>query len=221
MAGGVSALICAAGCADDGVSLHAICPIFPELDEDQCTYDPEGGDCLTEGVVNLASATSYRLYLRVESGLTARARQIPPQGEPNGMQITGAEIELRDASGARLLFKNVTRGNESIPVPNPYDVVASGYIAPSAVGVVVLPAVDTDHLNQFLSASGPVLSQIVVSVKLKGRTSGGSAVEGGEFTWPLRLISVDPRAGNGCRDIGYCSDSFGQDQFAEACRVVR
>jgi len=222
VASGLLALLGAAGCVDDGVSLHVICPIFPEIEEDACTYDAQGEECLLEGVVNLAAGTGYQMNLRVESGLTARERQVPPQGEPNGMQITGASVELRDASGARLKFAPVREGDRDVEVPNPYSVVATGYIAPGSFGAVTVPAIDARHLSQFIAGAPPAapkLSQIVVAVKLKGKTSGDTSIDGGEYTWPVRLVNLDTRAAQKqCRPIGYCSGSFGQDLYAEACR---
>lgn len=210
----LSALFGAQGCTDDGVSLHVICPIFPELEDNVCTYDPSGEGCLLDGLLNLAAPDpSYRMSLRVESGLKARAREVPPMGEPNGIQLRSAEVELRLPSGERLGFDN--------GVGNPFEVVASGYIPPEGLGAITFVSLRPEHAAQLIlpdaqpSARYP---QIVVAVKLKGKTNGDQEVIAGEYAWPVRLMysSLQP-ADNLCQNIDYCEASLGQDLYARAC----
>src|SRR4051812_15646358 len=84
------ALALAQGCADDGVSLHVICPVPPTIADMACTYDAASTLCQLAGVINLASTGTYAAELKVQSGLRARARDVPPQGEPNGVQLHSA-----------------------------------------------------------------------------------------------------------------------------------
>src|SRR4051812_39577672 len=100
--GALGTLILTQACVDDGVSMHVICSIPPEIGDDSCTWDAAGDTCTVEGVLNTRTAAYYRMSLRVESGLTARARAVPPLAEPNGLQLHSASIELRNTSGATL-----------------------------------------------------------------------------------------------------------------------
>ena len=101
-AGALCALASVAGCTEDGASLHVVCPISPEIEEDKCTFDPEAGKCVFKGVMNLAAAAEYSTALSVESGLTPRASDVPPRAEPNRLSLTGGMVELRKPNGSRL-----------------------------------------------------------------------------------------------------------------------
>jgi hypothetical protein len=208
---GLAAL--ATGCTDDGVSLHAICPIPPEIEDNACIYDPGSDLCVAEGVLNTLGATSYRLNLKVESGLKSRMREVPVLAETNGVQITDAEVELRVFNGDVISFEDLVNPMNSLP--NPYPVSASGYADPQGLAVVAIAIIGNDYIAR-LRNSG--LRQIVASVKLHGVTNGAEDVESGEFNWPIRLIQVNPSAvGGECVSIGFCVSSFGQDGFAQAC----
>jgi hypothetical protein len=207
--GALATLTSAAGCAEDGVSLHVICPILPELEEDSCVWDPAGEDCVAEGMLNLAGANSYRLSLRVQSGLRPRAREDPPQGEPNGIQVRSAEVEMRTADGARIS-----------DFENPFTVTASGFVAPGGLGAVTLTALDavrTGFLHVGPQNSAPKVEQVVLAIKLKGKTNGGQDVSSGEFAWPVRLISKSLGDDGQCMTRPYCAGGLGQDTFAETC----
>ncbi|HEX5658917.1 MAG TPA: hypothetical protein VFX59_17100 [Polyangiales bacterium] len=213
---GLTAL--AAGCADDGVSLHAVCPIAPELTEGACVYDPGSDVCVGDGVLNVAAASSYRLNLKVESGLKSRMRDVPLLAETNGMQITSAEVELRVPSGGVINLPETKIGDVVYPrLDNPLRVSATGYLDPQ--GSVVVPVVifGSEYVRRFAAATN--LSQIVAAVTLHGKTNGDEEVESGEFNWPIRLITANPaQVGGECQETSYCASSFGQDSFAQACR---
>jgi hypothetical protein len=203
---GLAAL--ATGCTDDGVSLHAICPIPPEIEDDACVFDPSSEACVGEGVLNLLSATSYRLNLKVESGLKPRMRDVPVLAEPNGVQITDAEVELRIFNGDVIDFVNDA-------LPNPYPVAASGYADPEGLAAVTLSIIGKDYIDFLATRS---LTQIVAAVKLHGITNGHQEVESNEFNWPIRLIKRSPLLSNNqCYRGEFCADSLGQDGFAEIC----
>jgi hypothetical protein len=208
-----------AGCTDDGVSVHVICAIEPELEDDVCTYDPGGDTCLLEGVMNLAATRYYKQNLRVESGLKARAREVPPQAETTRVKLQSAEVELRTAGGARIEFAGDP--NLDLPrLPNPYNVTATGAVAPEGLGASSVTLIAPSHADRLAQKLAGSSLQIVVAITLKGETDGETAVQSGEFLWPVTLINVssDP-AGNDCQRMDYCSNAFGQDSFANACRV--
>lgn len=203
-----SALISLAGwsaCADDGVSLHVICPIFPEIEDGVCTYEAAGDACVHEGLMNLALTEVYKQSFRVESGLKPRERTVPPRGETNGIQIRSALVDVRLPSGERPPPEGF---------PNPFRVVTSGYIAPEAMGIVSVELLTPQHYDGLLDLLGDGYSQIVIRVEIEGIASGGQDIKAGEYAWPVRLLNVSPPP---CAPIPYCSSSKGQDQFALAC----
>ncbi|MET0282913.1 MAG: hypothetical protein ABW352_00525 [Polyangiales bacterium] len=218
----------ATGCTDDGVSLHAICPIPPEVSDDSCTWDPGSNLCVADGVLNLSAADYYRLNLKVESGLKARMRDVPPLAETNGLQIQRARVELRLPSGERWGFPAQPEtytdvdGMEKMrtlpALENPYWVSASGFVDPGGNAVVPITVIAKDYVDRF--AKNPSVSQIVVAVTLHGKTSGTEEIESDEFIWPVRLIKANPlQIANECiPGIGYCLGSLGQDGFALACK---
>jgi hypothetical protein len=61
--------------------------------------------------------------------------------------------------------------------------------------------------------------QVVVSVKLTGKTDGETEIESGEFLWPIYLINASlRRADNECIVIEeLCGSQIGQNEFARAC----
>jgi hypothetical protein len=205
----------ATGCTDDGVSLHVICPIPPAISDDACTWDPGSDLCVAEGVMNLTTATTYRLSLRVQSGLKARMRDIPVVAEPNGMYIDRARVELRVPDGA--VIRGLKRKNSDgtfTDVPNPYSVSASGYVAPAGnaiVGVTVLGPEQTAAL------SSGALQQVVVAVKLHGKTNGQEDVDSSEFLWPIDLIKASPYEADRQCVSGRAFCTLGQDEGAYVC----
>lgn len=208
----------AVGCTDDGVTMHVVCTIPPAVEEGRCTFDSSSETCVLSGVMNLLATQSYTQYVAVESGLKPRVREVPPQSETNGAQVTGARVEIRTAAGERIrdLSYLDADGVTSISVPNPFNVVATGYIEPggrTAVGVLMITP------QHALALAGRGLEQVVAAVQLLGKTDGEVEVESGEFSWPIRLISVSPRrADNQCVVTEeLCGSMLGQDGFALAC----
>jgi hypothetical protein len=199
--GGVSA------CTDDGVSLHVICPIFPEIEDNACVYSPDSEACVLEGVMNLMLTQEYKQSLRVESGLKAREREVPPLGETNGIQVRSAKVEVRLPSGALITFPDPR------VAPNPFRVVATGWVPPGEGGVVSLTLLTPGHAAGLREVPGGLPAQIVLGVEIEGKTSGDVTVKAGEYAWPVRLLDGVAR----CSQIDYCPNQKGQDGFASAC----
>ncbi len=211
----------AQGCADDGVSLHVICPIFPTVQDSVCTFDPAGEGCVAEGVMNIAVTDHYSMELRVESGLKAHTSDVPVRGETNGLQIRSAEVEIRYTSGDRIGFIPPDAHPEWGSLPNPFTVPASGYLAPLGRDAVALTVIDQDYgkwLKQTkddgMGNIAPLEPEIMVSIKMKGVTNGNVAVEGGEYIWPIRLTYEKAES---CVKVDYCAGMLGQDFSANAC----
>lgn len=207
----------ATACTDDGVSLHTICPIVPDITDNACIWDPGSNLCVADGVLNLDAADYYRLNLKVESGLKSRMRDVPPLGETNGLQITKAWVELRIPSGDTINFEWADNTGTH-KLDNPFWVSASGYLDPMGSVVVPVTIISKEYVERFQASTA--LLQIVATVKLHGKTSGQEEVDSDEFSWPIRLIRADPlQVNNECiPGISYCLGSLGQDGFALACK---
>jgi hypothetical protein len=211
---GLAAL--ATGCTDDGVSLHAICPVPPDIEDNACIWDPSSEICVAEGVLNTLSATSYRLNLKVQSGLKSRMRDVPVLAEPNGIQITDAEVELRVFDGDIINFPEepLPDGSKLPKLANPYRVAASGYADPQGLATAIITIMGKEYIDRL---NGKV-KQIVAVVTVHGITNGSEDVESGEFNWPIRLIQASPLSVNGeCYSASFCLGSLGQDGFAQVC----
>lgn len=199
--------------------MHVICSIQPEVDENGCTWSPDGELCVAEGVLNTRIASNYRMSLRVESGLKPRSRDVPPQGEPNGVQITSARVELRTPDGSRFTGFNTLvdagMGATAVkPLSNPYEALATGYLPPNGLSFTSIVVIPREMVEQ-LSGN----AQVVAAIKLKGRTNGGLDVESSEFLWPIRIVATSPRKVEGqCSEFETaCSSLIGQDGFANIC----
>ncbi|MDB4985265.1 MAG: hypothetical protein JWN04_443 [Myxococcaceae bacterium] len=213
----VGTLVFTQGCVDDGVSLHVICPIVPTISADACIYDPSSGACLGTGIMNLGSASHYELNLRVESGLKPRARDVPPQGEPNGLQVRSATVELRTTLGEKLAFGTDANG---MPIDNPFEVAVAGYIPPAGSAAINVTIVTPAHAEQLYDAKNvPIRPQIVAGVKIKGKTNGQVDVESGEYVWPVLLTFKSSKKveNSACITKPYCAGSVGTDAFADVC----
>ncbi len=211
MAGALVALASVTGCADDGASLHVVCPITAEIDGQKCVFDPESGECVALGVMNLAAASQYDTALSVESGLKPRSSDVPPRAEPNRLSLRGGSVELRKPNGSRL---------EIAGLENPYPFTGTGTVEPGGQGfmsVTLIPKEYADRLRENVLGENR-LSQIIVAVKVRGITDGGQRVESNEWTWPVRLTYESPVAGQGgCLKMDYCLGMEGIDNFAKAC----
>lgn len=215
------------GCVDDGVSAHVICVIPPTLGEDTCSWEPDADTCQLDGSLNLLASSFYSMVLRVESGLKARVREVPPQGETSRIMFDRAEVELRSASGARFRFEDEEVNGQMVPVPNPYTVTATGYLPPGEVGMasstVITPSYAKQLTKLFAANPAPSSAQIVIAIRLKGKTDGNTAISSGEFQWPVLLIrasanGADPDSSCYVPEPGKaCGNMLGQDQFLNAC----
>lgn len=198
-----------AGCVDDSVSLRVDCAILPEPDESGCLYNP-GGECLLEGRLNVRSASTYQGVIRVVSSLKPRQSDIPVQAETNNITIEEFEVEVLYTSGARVSFGN--------NLPNPFTIATSGFVPVGGVGVASGTLLPTPYVAQIAQqeVSSEPIGEIILSVRVRGRTQGDVEVETAPWRWPIRLYALDPN-GSQCQifDDGVCN--IGQDAFVNAC----
>lgn len=195
-------------CVADGVSLRITCNVVAEGD---CTYTT-AGLCMLKGWLNLnpEATSTYSTVLRVTNGLKSRDTEVPVQAEPNGVQISEIEVQIRDSAGRRPDFGSL---------PNPYTVRASGYIEPGGDGLVgadLLPKAYVKAIRTLESTVG--LGTISLSVIARGKTSGDVEVESQEWPWFINLInlSVVPSEGD-CVISEEPVCRLGQDTFAGNC----
>jgi hypothetical protein len=209
----LGATLALGACTDDGAALHVICSIQPEVSEDGCLFDPESETCVFKGRMNLAVATSYTAALRVESGLKPRNSNSPPRAEPNRINLTGGEVELRKTNGAPIKFRGLK---------NPYPFVGSGSVIPEefgAMSVTLIPYEYVDQLRENARGDEPI-EQILLAVKVKGVTDGQVAVESGEWIWPVQLDYLSPaKSENACNPAIQlaCSSLLGINEFSDIC----
>jgi hypothetical protein len=190
-------------CVADSVSLRISCNIVPESD---CTYE-SGGACYLDGALNLASSRNrYHAVLLVANGLKSRARDVPPQAEPNGVTVKELEIEVTDSAGRKPNFRTY---------PNPFTVQATGTVEPgedAPVGAELLPAPYIAALRELK------LSSVRLSIIARGKTWGNVEVESAAWPWSIQLISVseDPSSTE-CVQVKDDICTLGQDRWANAC----
>lgn len=175
------------GCVDDNISVFIRGNIAPEIEDGLCTYSPSSMSGLTQGRWDIAGSQNYSgnyiVNVAVVNQIQARASTVA--SEPNGVQITGAEVTLRDLAGDPIAFGGL---------PNPFSVPASVYIAPangpdgtsaSAVSIVAVPR----DYGASLMAAGNVDTTIVASLRLVGQTNGSIDIRTGEWDYPIAICS--------------------------------
>jgi hypothetical protein len=195
-------------CVADSVSLRVSCNIAPESD---CSYE-EGGNCYLDGAMNLASTRDrYHAVLLVSNGLKPRARDVPPQSEPNGVTVRELEIEVTDSAGRKPSLGSL---------PNPFTVQATGDVKPgedAPVGAELLPAPYIRALKA-LNSSGRALSSVRLSIIARGKTWGDVDVESASWPWTVQLVTASERP-EAQECVVYDDDvcTLGQDKWTYAC----
>jgi hypothetical protein len=136
---------------------------------------------LTEGVLDVAFASEYHASLLVGSQLVARGNASQVRSETARVTVQGSEVTLLDAQGKTAW--------------GPITVPGSGFIDPAtgsdpAFGVtntILLGASLGQTLHNDLQGTPGVLRRFVAHVKVFGETLGGTAVESGEWEFPLTV----------------------------------
>lgn len=209
----VAPLAMTSACTEDGAGLHIECNIAPEVSENGCLWDSSSEACVFDGRLNVNAASSYVAGFRVVSGLKPRVSTSPPRAEPNGIQLSEAEVELRSPGGAKLPTGNL---------PNPYTLVTTGYVSPGGTGLLqveLLPPTYVALLRDQENDSDTAFGQIVAAVTVRGKTDGQVEVETAPYYWPIRLITTSPVIDDGTCIVveEICSSLRGIDAFADAC----
>lgn len=195
-----------------------------------CTVDGSPSALfITEGTLDLAFRTEYTAALLVGNQLVARGNASQLRTETSRVEIEGAFVKLEDG-------RNTVWG--------PYTVPGSGFIDPATgstpsyglTETILLGSAYGVGLIEELRATRAVKRYTSV-VKIIGKTLGGTAVESGEWRFPLAvcygcLVSFPPdandpkltrpncqlAAGTGTSVAAPCA--LGQDDAVD-CRVCK
>jgi hypothetical protein len=144
------------------------------------------------GFVDVGLATNYVIFPLIGNQLQARGDARQSKAESNRVVIQGAEVELVEPTGEPLALAGPTGG-----LPNPYTVIATGTINPSASAdatygvteVEVMPPVFLEaYRRQVLAPRGIGASRTVhARIRVFGQTLGNTEVETGIFTYPINV----------------------------------
>ncbi len=176
----LAAALALAGCAPGDPGLMVGGAVGPN---ETCVVDP-ANPRLTRGALDVAAArVSYTLYPAVFSQLiNLSSRGAPPRADPNVVNLSRAEVELRDSNGAPFLLG---------ALPNPFTVPATGFI-PSSDGTAasvglgaaqIIPPAYGEELRGIGEAT------IVASLRMIGVTAGGAELAASEFLWPIDICT--------------------------------
>jgi hypothetical protein len=135
----------------------------------------------TAGLMDAAFRSEYHATLLVGSQLVPRGGSTQLRTETARVVIQGAVVRLTDAQGA------VVWGPTTVP--------GSGFIDPAAgtdpsfgvTDTVLLGAAYGQQLRAELAGTPTVLRRFVSTVKVFGETLGGTAVESGEWEFPISV----------------------------------
>lgn len=169
MLGGASLLV--PSCADNGVSLFIRGVIAIQAPD--CVAKPDADATLWSSLYfDSAIATQVDVPLLVGSQLFGRGDPKTSRGEPNRIQLSGAEVELTDTGGNAIVPKF------TVPTIGVVDPTASSDASYGAVFVTLIPAGVAGAVakNTGTTAFGP-RKLILANVKVFGKTLGGTDVE--------------------------------------------
>lgn len=194
------------GCVDDGVSMRVECNIAPD---EECFFDASDNNpiCRGSGSWDLGlygGQPFYVKWLQIRNALFPRKQEIPVTAEPNGLQIRGASVTLTTTGGAPL---PTSAAGEANPLPNPYSIVAGGYVAPEGVSAVSFVAVPAGYGQWLLdNRIDEQLGTIVINMKVNAITNGGVELQSDEWRWPVALGFTNPQTQQTCRTLDAMDD---------------
>lgn len=238
IAGGFTALI--PSCADNNETIFI--RQIQAIKAPECTVTSDVSAFTSpSGFVDVGIASNYIIFPLVGNQLLAKGDARQSRSESNRVVLQGAEIELADPSGGTISIGGL---------PNPYSVIATGTIDPTASAdasygvtqIEVIPPVFMAAYRQRLHDSGGIGTTQTIHAKIKmfGHTLGGTAVETGTFTYPITACygcgvsvpaeAVDPKLGSrNCKGTSTTSSSgtsqkticaAGQDDITD-CRTCQ
>ncbi|MCA9531835.1 MAG: hypothetical protein KC543_17040 [Myxococcales bacterium] len=191
------------GCTNANPSLFVLNNAKPD---EMCKISGDlGGDSdvqLTRGRWDVQpTGARYVLNLRVANNSMQNANEV--RSNTNDVHMLSAEVEALNPDGVPIPFQNAPGVMHPESVPNPFVVpLAGGTVAASkdgvtpGVGFARFPAIPNAYrvaVQQFLNGqlANNRLPEVVLSIRLKGKTTGGHTLTTDSFLWPVTLC-------NGC-----------------------
>jgi hypothetical protein len=180
---------------------------------------------LAYGIMELKLTNTYGNFVMVGNQLIARGDPNKLRAEPNRVQITGADVTLRDTAGTQY-------GYYSVPADGLIDPTTSSTPSYAPVFVQIIPAAIGNKIAGALATSGATVT-LLADVKVYGQTLGLTNVESGIFTFSIEATNggsivrtIDTATGKvDCSKIptgySFTSSCFeGQDVSANPCFLI-
>jgi hypothetical protein len=190
------------------------------------------------GFVDVGLATNYIIFPLIGNQLQARGDARQAKAESNRVVIQGAEVELVEPTGEKL----------ALGLDNPYTVIATGTIDPSAgadasygwTEVEVMPPVFLEAYRRTVLAPRGIGASRTVHARMRifGKTLGNTEVETEVFTYPINVcygcgvfvpaeavdLTISPRncsgGTTGATTANRTTCRVGQDSFTD-CRFCQ
>jgi hypothetical protein len=186
---GIASALCSLipSCADNNQTIFV--RQVQQLRAPECTVTSDATAFVAStGFVDVGLASNYVIFPLVGSQLLARGDARQSKAESNRVVIQGAEITLvAPDTGQPLALAGVS---------NPYTVIATGTIDPSASSnasygvteVEILPPSVVALQRQALAAGGIGTSTTIhAKMRIFGKTLGNTEVETEDFTYPINV----------------------------------
>jgi len=218
--GVVALLVGLAGCAASDSGSLIIAGIGAP--DDACIIQVPPEFFRSGGFLDLSARETYVLTPILRNNLDAEIDQVRLLSSPSfDVSLRGAEVEITDAAGLRFvgLFDD-----EFGDLPNPFTIPVSGFVeaggSEQAISFDVIPA----PYGRALSGVVREREQLVISVQIFGRTSGGNEVETPVFTFGIETIN--PAGGGSCPCAGGLANfrpgpsvrcAVGDEESEDAC----
>lgn len=177
-------LVAASGCADNKSALFIRGVIALQSPSCEAKADPTT-TMLGGGVMDVALTHEYWAPLLVGNQLTERGSRDQVRTETDRVSLTGAVVDVQDASGNSLQGGNYTTD-------------ATGFVDPASGDTPSYGVVFARLVPSAVSVSAG--QQLTVKVRVFGKTLGGRYIESGDLTYPISVCS-------GCL-VSFPSDAY-------------
>ncbi len=148
-----------------------------------CVYSSDPTQlAISEGILDIGVADSYRAALLVGNQLIARGDGNNTRSESNRARLDGAVVRVTDPNGGTL---------------GEFTSLGSGFVEPQlnnqpSFGPFFVTILDSSTIQKVAGqVTGEQGKLVIANIKVFGRTLGGVDLETGEFQYPIRLC-------NGC-----------------------
>jgi hypothetical protein len=216
----VGAAVLSSACVKDESSLIVVgCLTVPH---DTCEVQASTNSAFNpEGTIDAAVAAEYKCYALFENQLVQR-------GDPNTLKTETSRIEVYQAE------VQVLNDDPNTPTAfAKYTVPVSGHADPAVgtqpgVGATIVTAIDNATLQKLAATalSTNKVQQVVSSIVLHARTSGGQEITSNEFKYPITVsfgsacyVPPGEQCSGGTSKPAAEACLFGQDEKVD-CRLL-